>query len=322
MKILVTGAAGFIGSHLVEKLLNIHHDVVGLDNFDNYYDPKVKVRNLKAALDDSRFMMVKGDILDNDIMENLFSNHEINVVVHLAARAGVRASINDPVRCFRNNVDATTNLLEFCKKRNIKKFVFASSSSVYGNAQQVPFLEDQNVDHPISPYAASKKSAELVCYTFHHLYNIDIYALRFFTVYGPRQRPDMAIHKFTKLILENEPLPVFAEGNLKRDFTFIDDIVHGLLNSIESVRGFEVINLGDSKTISVSQLIMLIEQYLGKKAKKNMLPLQPGDVVETYADISKAKRFLNYEPSVQIQEGIRRFLDWYLANSGGQKPLT
>lgn len=312
MKILVTGAAGFIGSHLVEKLLHHQHEVLGIDNFNDYYDPKIKESNLRQALDYSTFTLVRDDILNADALQTIFTDGGFEAVIHLAAKTGVRPSITDPLSYYKNNIEGTLHLLEFCKRSGIKKFIFASSSSVYGNNEKVPFAEDDNVDHPISPYAASKKAAELICYNYHHLYDIDVYALRFFTAYGPRQRPDMAIHKFTRLILEDKPVPVFAEGKLKRDFTFIDDIVDGIINALRVVKGFEVINLGESKAISVIELIQVIERHLGKKADIKMLPAQPGDVNETFADITKAKRLINYKPKVDINNGIPRFIQWYL----------
>ncbi len=311
MNILVTGAAGFIGSHLVEHLLRLNHDVVGLDNFDDLYDPKTKEDNLRIAAGSPRFELVRGDILGGKLLEDLFAKRTFDVVVHLAAKAGVRPSIADPVSYIRTNVEGTLNLLELSRKSGIPKFIFASSSSVYGDSGRIPFREDEQVDQPVSPYAASKKAGELLCYNYHQMYGIGIYALRFFSVYGPRQRPDMAIHKFTRLILEGKPVPVFGEGKMRRDFTFIDDIIQGVLKSIDRVRGYEIINLGESKTISVIRLLDVIEKYLGKKAVIEMLPMQAGDVRETFADISKAGRILDYKPMVGIEEGVRRYLEWY-----------
>jgi UDP-glucuronate 4-epimerase len=311
MKILVTGAAGFIGSHLTESLLANNHQVVGLDNFDDYYDRAIKERNLKAALAHSHFSLVRGDILDTGLFDGALAGHPFDVVVHLAAKAGVRPSIKDPLRYFKTNVEGTLNILEFCKNNSIPKLVFASSSSVYGNNEKVPFAETDNVDNPISPYAASKKAGELLCYNYHHLYGVHVYALRFFTAYGPRQRPDMAIHKFTKLISEGKPIQLYGDGDLRRDFTYIDDIIQGVMNSINRVSGFEVINLGESKTIRVAELVGLIETYLGKRAIVELRPIPPGDVKETFADISKARRLIHYAPSVGIESGIQRFLKWY-----------
>ena|ERR1043166_5051439 len=311
MNILVTGAAGFIGSHLVEHLLKLDHDVVGLDNFDDLYDPKVKEDNLRIAGGNPRFELVRGDITGGKPMEDLFAKRKFDIVVHLAAKAGVRPSIADPVGYIRTNVEGTLNLLELSRKSGIRKFIFASSSSVYGDSGTIPFREDEPVEHPVSPYAASKRAGELLCYNHHQMYGIGIYALRFFSVYGPRQRPDMAIHKFTRLILEGKPVPVFGEGKMMRDFTFIDDIIQGLLNSIDRVRGYEIINLGESKTISVMGLLGVIEKCLGKKALVELLPMQAGDVRETFADISKAGKMLDYKPKVGIEEGVRRYLEWY-----------
>lgn len=312
MRILVTGAAGFIGSHLTEKLLDNNHHVVGLDNFDNYYDRAMKESNLKQALAHSNFSLVRGDILDTNTFDGSLAGDTFDVVVHLAAKAGVRPSIKNPLSYFKTNVEGTLNLLEFCRNTSVSRLIFASSSSVYGNNEKVPFAETDSVDNPISPYAASKKAGELLCYNYHHLYGLQIHALRFFTAYGPRQRPDMAIHKFTKLIAEGKPIQLYGDGDLRRDFTYIDDIIQGIVNSIRCVRGFEVINLGESRTVRVAELVALIEKHLGKKAIVESVPIPPGDVKETFADISKARRLIQYTPSVEIEQGIQRFLQWYL----------
>lgn len=312
MRILVTGAAGFIGSHLVERLLQLKHDVVGMDNFDPFYDPATKHNNLSLARDHATFTLIQGDLFDHEALQSAFAGNGFDVVVHLAAKAGVRPSIDDPIGYYRTNVEGTVRLLEMCKNQGVKKFIFASSSSVYGNNVKVPFSESDVVDYPISPYAASKKAGELICYNYHCLYGIDVFALRLFTVYGPRQRPDMAIHKFTRLMDAGKTIPVYGGGKLRRDFTFVDDIVHGLLNAINSVAGYQIINLGESTTISVSELIRLIEESLGKKANIQMLPIPPGDVNETFADIGKARELIGYRPKMSIDEGIRIWISWYL----------
>jgi UDP-glucuronate 4-epimerase len=314
MRILVTGAAGFIGSHLVENLLTHGHEVVGLDNFDATYDSGAKERNLMSASGHSRFSLVKGDILSDDTLEAVFRERRIDIVVHLAARTGVRSSITDPLGYHATNVQGTVNVLECARASGTMKAIYASSSSVYGNNQKIPFAEDDPVDHPVSPYAATKRVGEIICRNYHNMYGMDIYALRFFTAYGPRQRPDMAIHKFTRLIREGKPIPVFGMGRLKRDFTFIDDIIQGVSNSVHRVKGFEIINLGESTTISVSDLIGLIERLLSKKAIIEMLPMQAGDVNETFADIRKARTLIDYQPTVGIEEGVRRFLEWYVCD--------
>ncbi len=318
MRILVTGAAGFIGSHLVDTLVNLGHDVVGLDNFDGSYDIRAKERNLQMALSRPQFSFVRGDILDGDTLTEILRKREIEIVVHLAAKTGVRSSIGDPLGYHRTNVLGTVNVLEAARVFGITRIIYASSSSVYGNNRKTPFSEDDSVDHPVSPYAASKRAGEVICRNYHSMYGLNIYALRFFTVYGPRQRPDMAIHKFTRLILNGCKIPVFGEGNLRRDFTFIDDIIQGVTNSVERVRGFELINLGESTTISVSRLIEVIEAGLSKRAVIELLPIQEGDVDETYADITKARRLIDYQPKVGIEEGVRRFLEWYLCEEHGK----
>lgn len=316
MKILVTGGAGFIGSNLIDMLLKRNHEVAAVDNFTNFYDPKIKENNIKNAADYDSFKLYRTDITDRDGLDSLFKKHDFEIIVHLAAKAGVRPSIEDPVGYSKTNIEGTINLLEIAKENKINKFIFASSSSVYGNNKKVPFSEDDNVDFPISPYAATKKAGELICYNYHHLYNINIFSLRFFTVYGPRQRPEMAIHKFTRLIDNGKPVPVFGEGKPKRDFTYITDILDGIYSAIERVNGFEIINLGESQTINVSQLINEIEPALGKTAIRNTLPMQPGDVIKTYADISKAKRLLDYNPSINIETGIKQFIKWYREQKG------
>jgi len=309
MKALVTGAAGFIGSHLCERLLVEGWTVVGVDNFDNFYDPKIKRLNIDSCLKNKNFKLIEADIRDSTAINKAIGS-DIEIIVHLAAKAGVRPSIAQPVLYADVNVNGTTVLLEAAKKHNVTKFIFASSSSVYGNNEKVPFSEEDNVDFPISPYAATKKAGELICHTYHHLYGIHITCLRYFTVYGPRQRPDLAIHKFAKLIEQTKPIPVYGNGTMMRDFTYIDDIINGTLAAIEQCTGFNLYNLGCSHPISVNDLIAEIEKALGKKAVKEYLPPQPGDVERTYADVTKAAKDLGYNPSTTIQEGLAKFVTW------------
>ncbi len=307
---LVTGGAGFIGSHLVDNLLSEGNNVITIDNFDNFYSRDVKLKNIAKALTFDTFQLVEGDIRDRKILDDLFSNNYFDVVVHLAAKAGVRPSIEDPEGYYDVNINGTLNILEAMKAYNIKKMIFASSSSVYGNNEKVPFSESDVVDFPISPYAATKKSGELLCHTYHHLYDFKINCLRFFTVYGPRQRPDLAINKFTKKIMKGETIQMFGDGTTKRDYTYIDDIIQGIKLAIDNLDGFEVFNLGESRTIMLKDLISIIENEIGEKAKIEKLPLQPGDVEQTYADISKARELLKYDPQYEIEEGIKNFIEW------------
>lgn len=309
--ILVTGAAGFIGSHLCESLLARGDSVIGIDNFDPFYPKKIKQNNLKESLRNPHFKFLEESILNIQFLSDIFRNNHISHVVHLAAKAGVRPSLLEPLAYQKCNVEGTNNILEIMHKFEIRKLVFASSSSVYGNNEKVPFSETDNVDNPISPYAATKKGGELLCYTYHHLYQMDIFALRFFTVYGPRQRPEMAIHKFTREIDLGKPIPVYGHGTPKRDFTYIDDIVQGVVKSIDRVRGYEIINLGESQTLTTNQLIFQIEKALGKKAIRQDLPMQPGDVLQTYADIKKARNLLGYDPVTPVAVGIQKFVEWY-----------
>ena len=316
MKILITGAAGFIGSHLCEALIN-DHDVIGIDNFCDFYDIKIKRNNLKNLAQFDNFQIIKADIRSKSEMEDVFSHHKFDLIIHLAAMAGVRPSIDDPVLYTEVNINGTVNLLEQCKKHNIDKFIFASSSSVYGNNKNVPFAESDPVDLPISPYASTKKAGELICHSYHHLYQISIACLRFFTVYGPRQRPDLAIHKFARNILNDEAIPVFGDGSTQRDYTYIDDIIDGISRSVDFIMSgyhYEVFNLGESQTISLSKMIKIIERSLGKEAKKEILPMQPGDVNQTYADISKAKEMLGYNPKTKFKVGVDKFIDWLKDN--------
>lgn len=310
MNILVTGAAGFIGSHLCERLLRKNHKVVGLDNFDEFYDPLVKQSNISSCLQNSNFKFVEGDISNANCVEAVLEKQNIDFIIHLAAKAGVRPSIKDPLGYVSVNINGTVLMLEAAKKYDIKKFIFASSSSVYGNNKKVPFSETDGVDFPISPYAATKKSGELICYMYSHLYEMDITCLRFFTVYGPRQRPDLAIHKFARLIESGKPIDVFGDGSTKRDFTYIDNIIDGILAAINSCCGYEIYNLGSSNPIRLDELIKQIENVLGKKASVNYQPSQPGDVIQTYADITKAKSRLGYEPKTPLCLGLASFAEW------------
>jgi UDP-glucuronate 4-epimerase len=311
MRYLVTGGAGFIGSHLVERLLREGHHVICVDNLDNFYNPEIKRANLKIALQNPRFRFIEGDIRDENTLEKIFQEEEIERIAHLAARAGVRPSIQTPLLYADVNLRGTLNLLEACRKFRVRRFVFASSSSVYGNNPKVPFSETDSVDHPISPYAATKKAGELLCYTYHHLYGIDIACLRYFTVYGPRQRPEMAIHQFTRFIDEGKKVSLFGDGNSRRDYTYIDDAIEGTLAALAKEHGYEVYNIGESQTCSLSQLLQWIEEGLGKKAQVEYLPEQPGDVQRTWADIRKAGERLGYQPRMDMREGLGRFIQWY-----------
>jgi len=312
MRTLVTGAAGFIGSHLCERLLAGGHAVVGLDNFDDFYDPAIKEANLAAALDHPAFSLVRGDIRDEATLAGL--PHDIETVVHIAARAGVRPSIAQPLLYYDVNVNGTLRLLELARRRGISRFVFASSSSVYGNSGKVPFSESDPVDSPISPYAASKKAAELLCHTYTHLYGITCLSLRFFTVYGPRQRPDLAIHKFARLMAGGDEVPMFGDGSTERDYTYIDDVLQGVEGAIlwvaENEGISEVVNLGESRTVGLREMIQVLGEEMGIEPRIRQLPMQPGDVRRTFADISKARRLLGYDPQWEFRAGIRAFLGW------------
>ncbi len=312
MKVFVTGGAGFIGSHLSEALIDQGYEIVCVDNFNNYYDPKIKRKNIRNLQDHENFLLYETDIRDYDALEKIFAEHNFDGIIHLAARAGVRPSIQQPLLYQEVNVRGTLNLLELARIHEIPRFVFASSSSVYGNNKKVPFSETDNVDHPISPYAATKKAGELLVYTYYHLYGIQASCIRFFTVYGPRQRPDMAIHKFTRNIDRGEPIPIFGDGSSRRDYTYISDIVDGLVSALHHCEGYEIYNLGDSKTVGLLEMIREIEKNLNKKARLDFLPPQPGDVEITYADISKAREKLGYSPKVYFEEGIAKFIEWYV----------
>lgn len=340
MNYLITGASGFIGSHLAETLLKSGHSVINLDNFDDFYDYKIKVKNtlesvaenpddfefsskdadiqrLAEITNSENYRLYYNDLRDKDALRKIFTENKIDLIVHLAALAGVRPSIERPLDYEAVNIQGTMNLWELCKEFGIKKFVCASSSSVYGNNEKVPFSETDNVDQPISPYAATKKAAEIIGHTYHHLHQIDMVQLRFFTVYGPRQRPDLAIHKFTKIIDEGGEIPFYGDGSTARDYTFIDDIIDGVTKSIkfleENAGVYEIINLGENQVVNLAEMLGTIENALGKKAKRKMLPMQPGDVKLTNADITKAKSLIGYEPKTDFQTGIKIFVEWFLS---------
>jgi len=318
--ILVTGAAGFLGSHVVDHLLTQGHRVVGLDSFDDFYPRSVKEANLLKARASDRFELVETDIRDRDGLNCL--PDDIQQVIHLAARAGVRPSIESPDRYASVNIEGTWSLLEWARRQSIKLFIAASSSSVYGNSSRVPFREDHFVGAPISPYAATKRAMELACHTHVHLYGMSIIALRLFTVYGPRQRPDLAIHKFARLLRDGQPLPVFGDGTTARDYTYIDDILQGiegaqrLLESSPEPR-FEIINLGESRTVTLSAMIEILSEEMGVRAQIDQLPAQPGDVRQTYADVTKAQELLGYDPRWAFRDGVRAFLTWLENTSEG-----
>lgn len=338
MHYLVTGGSGFIGSHLVEHLIKNGHSVINIDNFDDFYDYKIKIRNTLESVGKTlefsfhgkqhdiqklifetstkKYQLYYQDIRDKKGLQLIFAKHKINAVIHLAALAGVRPSIEKPLDYEEVNIRGTMNLWELCKEFKIKKFICASSSSVYGNSSKIPFEETDNVDHPISPYAATKKCGEILGHVYHHLYGIDMIQLRFFTVYGPRQRPDLAIHKFTQLISENKKVPFYGDGSTARDYTYIDDIIEGIVKSIHYLEKhrhvYEIINLGENEVINLDQMLSTIEEHLDKKSEKNLLPMQPGDVQKTNAAIGKAKSLIGYQPKTHFQNGIKKFVEWFL----------
>lgn len=309
--VLVTGAAGFIGSHTARVLLARGYAVVGVDDFNDYYPVSLKEDRVRHLLNHPQFTLHRGDICDAAFLNSVFEQHSIHRIAHLAARAGVRYSLLHPDLYQQVNVGGTLNVLECARRFEVGQMVFASTSSVYGGNTKIPFSETDPVDTPISPYAATKRAAELLCYTYHHLYKFPVTVLRFFTVYGPWGRPDMALFKFTKAILEGEPIEVFNGGDMRRDFTYIDDIVSGVVEALERPLGFETINLGNSHSEALEDFIALLEKALGLKAQRKNLPMQPGDVPATYADISKAQRLLGFSPQTKIQDGIPRFVEWY-----------
>lgn len=319
MKILLTGCAGFIGSHTLDRLIADGHKVIGVDNFDPYYDRSLKSTNIAGHLDHPSFDLIEGDLADLSTYNKVkfqLGGSAPDAIIHLAAKAGVRPSIEDPVGYQRANVIATQNLLEFAKENEVKQFAFASSSSVYGVNPNVPWSETHNVSGPISPYASTKVSCELLGHVYSHLYGIRVLGLRFFTVYGPRQRPDLAINKFVRLIEAGEPIPVFGDGSTRRDYTYIADIIEGILCSLHYTgSNYEVINLGNDQTVTLSEMIETIEEVVGKKAIINRLPEQPGDVPQTWADVSKAKQLFGYEPTISFKDGVTEFYKWQKAKS-------
>lgn len=311
--ILVTGGAGFIGSHLVDHLLRSGGArVTVVDNFNDFYDPAIKRANIGSHSGRDDFELVEADIADGRAIYELFSRAEFDCVVHLAARAGVRPSLQDPLAHEESNVRGTFTLLEAARRSGVSTFIFGSSSSVYGVNSKVPFSEDDRVANPISPYAATKIAGEAACHVYSHLYGLRVVCLRLFTVYGARQRPDLAIHKFARLITQGLPIPMFGDGTTRRDYTYIDDILSGLVAAVNYDGSlFEVINLGESETVELRRLVELLEHALGKRARIDHQPLQPGDVPVTYADITKARRLLGYDPQTSIEAGVERFVDWF-----------
>ena len=309
--VLVTGGAGFIGSHLTRYLLRRGDRVTNLDEFNDFYDPRIKRANIKPFLGQEAYALVEGDIRDKDLVDSLFRDSNFDAVVHLAARAGVRPSLAEPILYEETNCIGTIHLLEAARRHGPETFIFGSSSSVYGINKKVPFSESDEINQPISPYATTKRTGELLCYNYHHLYGLKIACLRFFTVYGPAQRPEMAIHKFTHLIASGEPITMYGDGSSRRDYTYIDDIIDGVVASLDLAPPFEILNLGGAETTSLADLVAWIAEELAVEAKIDYLPDQPGDVPITYADVAKAQRLLGYSPKVSIREGIKRFVAWY-----------
>jgi len=304
--ILITGNAGFIGSNLTRRLLALKYPVVGLDNFNDYYDPRVKENNIKPFLQEKLFKQYKGDIIDSKLLEKIFTKHKIKIIIHLAARAGVRPSLTNPKLYFQVNVQGTKNLLEVGKKHQIKQFIFASSSSVYGNQKKTPFKETDKLK-PVSPYAKSKLKAEKLCFK----YNFPVTILRFFTVYGPSGRPDMAPYLFTQAILQHQPIIRYGDGSSKRDYTYIDDIVEGIIKAIKKPLLKEIINLGNNQPVSLNNFIGIIEKLTGIKAIIKEKPRHPADVFQTFAAIEKAKKLLNWEPKTSLDKGLKKFIEWF-----------
>jgi UDP-glucuronate 4-epimerase len=317
MNFLVTGGAGFIGSHVCERLLRDGHQVWAFDDLNDFYDPQFKSRNLREiqALP-GPFEFIRADITDAAVLTEIFSSVKFDQVIHLAARAGVRPSLADPALYQRVNVEGTVNVLEAARKHGVKKITIASSSSVYGLNSKTPFSESDPIFSAVSPYAASKLACEALGHVWHHLYGMDVAMLRFFTVYGPRQRPDLVIYKFAKLISAGRPIPVFGDGQAARDYTFITDTLDGIIACTQREFGYEIFNLGESQTVKLHELIALLEKHLGRKAVIDYQPPQPGDVPITFADISKARAMLGYNPGVKIEQGIPKFVDWFCKSSG------
>lgn len=312
MTILVTGGAGFIGSHLCESLLRDGHRVIALDNLDPFYDPAIKRENLSALAQWPEFRFVSGDIRNRQVFRQLFTQYPVDAVIHLAAKAGVRPSILQPAEYYDVNVNGTLQLLESMAEARVGRLLFASSSSVYGNQDKTPFSESDDVGQPISPYASSKRAGELLAYTYHHLYGIDVACLRLFTVYGPRQRPDLAIHKFAHLAQEGQPIPLFGDGRTRRDYTFVTDIVQGI-RQVLALRGirYEIFNLGGGAPVTLLEMVRALEKALGRPLEIQYMNKQPGDVEQTFADISKARARFGYLPEVGLEEGVRLFAEWF-----------
>jgi len=319
MRILVTGGAGFIGSHLVEKLLAAGHEVVILDDFNDFYDPQIKHANIAGFAKDVTVYHV--DLRDGGSVRSLFHREKVDAIAHLAARAGVRPSIQHAQLYCDTNVSGTLHLLEAARVTGVERFIFASSSSVYGASKTIPFSEEQHLIQTLSPYGATKVAGEFLCSTYSHLYQMRVVALRYFTVYGPRQRPDLAIHQFTRRIYAGQPIDQFGDGSTRRDYTYIDDVIQGTMAALQ-YQGplYDVFNLGESETIQLKELISAIENALGKKAKVNRLPEQPGDMPLTCADISKARKLLAYKPTTKLSEGLQKFIDWFLRSQRGNSP--
>lgn len=309
--ILLTGGAGFIGFHVANALLENGDNIIIIDNFNDYYDVKLKKDRINQIKNNKNIKIYKSDITDICDLRKIFKKHKIDKVCHLAAQAGVRYSLKDPFRYELTNNLGTLNILELCKEFKIKDFIFASSSSVYGGNEKIPFSENDKVDTPISVYAATKKTNELYAYTYHHLYGMNCIGLRFFTVYGPWGRPDMAYFKFTKSIIENKPIDIYNFGDMKRDFTYITDIVDGILFALDNIKGYDIINLGGDNPVDLNYFISCIEKSVGKKAKKKFLPMQEGDLKITVADVTLARKKLNYSPKIKVDKGIQLFVDWY-----------
>lgn len=318
-RVLVTGAAGFIGSHLSERLVAAGWYVIGIDNFNNFYSPASKRRNLAWLSRQRSFRLVRGDIRRRQVLEQAFAARP-RVVIHLAAMAGVRPSMERPQLYQQVNVGGTLALLEMARRRHIRHFVFGSSSSVYGNSRHVPFREDDTILEPVSVYAATKRAGELLCHTYHQGYGMPITMLRFFTVYGPRQRPDLAIHKFSRLMLAGKPIPFFGDGSMERDYTYIDDIVAGVMKALDSPDGLRLFNLGSDRPVRLDALVRVLEQTLGVRARLRRLPAPIGDVRRTWADLKRSRRQLGYRPATSLAEGLARFAEWLLRQRGVKRP--
>jgi len=319
LKVLITGGAGFIGSHTTAALLNRGDQVICFDNFNDYYSPARKRKNVAEFLDNIALRLYEGDIRDEERLEEVFAKEKPDKVIHIAAMAGVRPSIERPLLYEEVNVKGTLNMLEAARRHRVTHFLFASSSSVYGGQEKVPFSEDDPIAHPISPYAATKAAGELLCHTYHHLYGLNVTCLRFFTVYGPKGRPDMAPYLFTQWVFEEAELKMFGDGTTSRDYTYIDDIVSGVVAALDADLSYEIINLGNSQTVVLRDFIALVEKLAGKRAHIVQLPMQPGDVPRTWADISKARRLLDYDPQTPFEEGMKHFVAWYRREVLGQQ---